>query len=232
MALAIPVAQAARGIKNHLQENRGGLPVEFGSLAPCLDPVYAHSLYRDPSALDNRIERLRRSAQWIVTFCAGDVPQLSVSVSTLATDISREGNKVRFPISAGGEFWIRGIPPEWEGGIPVSAATAATLASEATGRTVVGVPELLAPPFGIVPQAAQWRVRLEPIGGGSTNSQGVGEVFVGMRLDGVPARGKDGVQVQVIDNADAADAGPTGFRTSVRWDRQTRSSVLSTNGRN
>lgn len=230
--LAIPVARAARGIARTLQEDRGGLPVHFESLVPCQTPLYAHSIYQDPSSLPDRLTRLRQSAHWIITFCANGAPELSIAVSTMATDLQRNGNTIAFPKRAGGEFYIKGIPPDWEGGIPVLAPSAIVRAARATGRQVTGVPELFAPASHLIPQAAQWRVRLAPsklLDSADTSEE---EVFAGLRLDGVPATGSNTVQVQRPITHGSTSETVLRFRPGFSWTMSTTfEPVTATGGR-
>jgi hypothetical protein len=55
-----------------------------------------------------------------------------------------------------------GIPPSWDGPIPVSRENAALLANQATKARIITVPRLVAPnPIDAFPQGAHWVLELD-----------------------------------------------------------------------
>jgi hypothetical protein len=212
------------GIAGELRADRGGRAINFPVLRPCGRVLYANSLYSDPPENMRPADRNTYGPKWIVTMCAGDEPQLSVSVASLAADLRLKGNAVLFPANPGNEFYMKGIPPDWEGGLAVGPESALKLAAEATGARAAAMPELIAPNPRWIPQMAQWRVRLSstPTAPGSARPDqiaNVGEVFVGLRLDGVTGPGHPLLVVQAQPAASnlRPDNPSLTYRTSLHW---------------
>lgn len=202
VALAEAILPSARGIKGALRRDREGEPVAFDRLARCGSVYMASAGLETPTGAPRHVAN-RLGPHWFVTFCADGEAQLSISVAARATDLTIDQHgTVIFPQRSGGEFWFRGLPRSTAGGLPIPPDMAVKMAAEATGQRVAGPVQLVMAGPGWIPQAAQWRVSLSdtPIGdrlSGSVSAKAFREVYVGLRLDGVQARGKRTLAVQV-----------------------------------
>lgn len=224
-ALTTPMARGAGAIANYIRETGSGRPIDIAALEPCGEPMYAGSLYRKPNGATPTYLLNAYGPKWLVTFCTNGVPEVSVSVAASATylTLSPRG-QVQFPAVSGMEFYVRGIPSEWEGGLPVSTTSAMRLAAQATGRKVSRVPELIAPPIDWIPHAVQWSIQLSDEAselGDAPLTGGPSSVLVGMRLDGIPAKGPSSIQVQRLDNSTPGTP-PVPFAKSIEWYSATR----------
>jgi hypothetical protein len=171
--------------------------IDFGKLAPCGRAMYASSPYRAAAEAPTYVRNVV-APRWFITLCVDGVPSLSVAVAALATELRVETNRNRivFPSPHGNEFLAQGIPPEWQGALAISPEQAAILAHGVTGHHVDQVPRLTIVDPDWIPQAAQWVIHLDgPVQ--AAQAAVTRRVFVGLRLDGLPALGNDAVAVQV-----------------------------------
>lgn len=168
--------------------------IRFERLVSCQPPFYATTMLRAQPMMKNHVRNVL-SPQWLVTLCDDGTPVLSVAVAAQATDIQVRGSLIEFPRSHGNEFFVRGIPSEWDGAVPLSPERAVLLAFSQTGLRVAAPPRLILTDPSWIPQAAQWILLLE--GTGEPGDPAAGEiVFAGLRLDGTPARGSSAMDVQ------------------------------------
>lgn len=174
--------------RNAFEEERGGR-IEFESLTACGRSMYASSPYVSDPAQGNAEQNLF-GPKWIVTLCGSGMPQLSIAVAALATYLRVNGPLIQFPPQSGNEFFPRGIPASWRGGLAVDPEQAAILGAKATGSRVSTAPKLMLVGAGWIPQAAQWLIGTSPKGGSPEMT------FVGLRLDGRPAVGAAAVVAQ------------------------------------
>jgi hypothetical protein len=100
---------------------------------------------------------------WLVGFCGnGGSIEVSVAVSSLATELSVENGRINFGRSDGNEFFTLGVPPEWDSPAGLSPERAVMRMSHRTRRRINDVPALIAAdPRVSYPQGAVWRVGLE-----------------------------------------------------------------------
>jgi hypothetical protein len=140
-------------------EREHGRPLEFALLQECR-LIFARSPYQHlpaeaPLALRNLV-----AGKFLVTFCSGGRPAVSVSIASSAVDLRIQGDHLVFPRMHGNEFVAYGIPDGFSGA-PISPEHAANVAHSRTGRRVSEVPELWLRHAFTAPQNAVWRVLLE-----------------------------------------------------------------------
>jgi hypothetical protein len=190
-------------VKRYLESQRLAA-INFAKLSPCGRILYAES----PFTADTTAQIAVRNGlgpRWFVCLCSDGEPQLSVAVAALATEMQVDRDAIAFAESHGNEFFAVGIPSEWDGALAVSPEQAAILANQITKKRVNSVPRLVIVGPGWIPQAAQWLIDLE----GEITEPGlphVRQVFVGLRLDGEPASGRDAVVVQIPGQSLTASA--------------------------
>lgn len=157
------IRDLAPGILPMLEENHGAA-INLAELRQCERVFYAESPYGDLPADVPPVYHRTHGPWWLVTFCAGSEPTVSVAVSAYDTHLSlRDGHLIYPPDQIQGqEFWSQGISRDRHCALPLAPEEAVRLASELTGRPVVEPPTLIAPPSGTgVPQTARWRVRID-----------------------------------------------------------------------
>jgi hypothetical protein len=191
---------SAKGIARSLRADRGGRPVDFDDLVPCGPPRYARTLF-DLGAIRDEQERHLYGPKWLVALCANGEPQLSIAVSSLATDLAIQPGLVRVPSDKGQAVHMKGIPPSWTDGLPITIHEAAAMVTRVTGKPATSAPTLVAPHPAWVPHAAQWHFRVSQ---GSAGDNSGTDLLVGLRLDGESAVGPSAVIVQAL----AADVPP------------------------
>ena len=143
-----------------LEEERGS-HIALETAQRCGPPLYAASSYgKLTDDIPLPVQQLHGS-WWLLSYCNGSgEAQISLSVSALATNITLEDGRVRFPVSHGTEFIWYGIPNSLSG-LPVSAERAVAAAFQATRVQVAEVPELVAPPRPNGPYSSLWHIVLE-----------------------------------------------------------------------
>ncbi|HKG93283.1 MAG TPA: hypothetical protein VKA84_15360, partial [Gemmatimonadaceae bacterium] len=146
-----------------------GAPVDLAALSRCGRTYYAATPYEPVPEGTSESLRLYYGSQWLVTFCApSGVPQVSVSVSALATDLRVEKDHIA-PQPLG--FFAVGIPLKYSTIIPITPEAAVKLAAQATGRRVSAIPQLIMAAHPSSPQVAKWRVVLDlPVQARGTHS--------------------------------------------------------------
>lgn len=98
---------------------------------------------------------------WTVPFCGGTgVPQVSIAVSALATDLKFDGKKFVYPSEGGMFFFSVGIPIKYNEGLPGSPENAIRAVGEETGARISAVPRLVGIPL-VAPQLAMWYLALD-----------------------------------------------------------------------
>lgn len=153
-----------------LGKERGG-PIDLRNLVVCGRPLYAASPFEPlPPSVPLR-DRRPYGAYWMITLCAKGVPQVSLAVSALATDLKIENGKIRFPFNFGNEFYTQGIPLGHQGEFPSAPEVAVVRTAEFSGRHASSVPELIMPATTEgLPQEARWHIKLDNSTDVATNS--------------------------------------------------------------
>lgn len=147
-----PLSQAA------LEQERGA-PISLNNLELCGRPYYAASSYNPAADVPLPVRQLFGS-WWLLSYCsAAGEAEVSLSVSALATNLSIESGRIKYPISSGTEFIWYGVPKSL-GGLPVSPERAVAAAFQATHTAVSEVPTLVAPPRPNAPFSSLWHIAL------------------------------------------------------------------------
>lgn len=148
-------------IREHLENEHGG-PLRLADLRQCGRPLYARSpLDPAPDSIPAPFTR-PFGPWWLITFCAGRTPSVSVAVSAWATELRLQNGVLRFPLVSGNEFVATGIPAGHSGEFPSAPEDAVAYAAGRFSRRIAAVPELVMPLNTVgMPQSARWRLRLE-----------------------------------------------------------------------
>ncbi len=144
-------------------EDGHGAPINYQRVTPCGRPLYAGTAMKlEESSAPLPVLR-QYGSWWLVTMCSQDGrPQVSVAVSSFATDTRLVDGRIEFAFNHGGEFFAVGIPRGHSGEFPAIPEAAVVEIAEVTGTRVAQVPTLLAPaPSDGPPQSARWVLRLE-----------------------------------------------------------------------
>lgn len=160
-----------------LEKQRGG-SIDLKSLGSCGRPLYAASAFEKLPDDVPLPQRRPFGAYWLVTMCARGVPQVSLAVSALATDVTIENGQIHYPFNHGGEFLTQGIPVGHQGEFPSTPEQAVVRAASFSNRHATNVPDLIMPWITQgVPQEARWHVVLDAPAdvrnGSKTQSTGV-----------------------------------------------------------
>jgi len=134
-------------------QHRG--PIDFSRLSDCGRAYFARGPFESiPQGLPPEMVYYLGS-QWLIAICApSGTPVISVAVAANATEVVRVQGGVFGPPNS---VSMAGIPPEWDGALPISPEHAVILASGRTGRRIASVPSLYAPnPRDAFPQGANW----------------------------------------------------------------------------
>lgn len=172
-------------------EEQRGAPVDWEALETCGRAAYVATPFRDPGPNVPVPAKRGVGSWWMVSFCAGAEPQMSVAVSAWNTDLRIEDGALRFPEYSGNHFVPRSIPPEttYDDIFLIPRGRALQMARQATGKKVAGRPELVMQP-NVMPQFAHWRVTLASPAKFRVEGRGLverQEVFIGShgpRTDG------------------------------------------------
>jgi hypothetical protein len=156
------ITTAGPSFRRTLEGQRGG-PIDFTSLRTCGQTVYAATPFQPfPSSVPLGVQR-HYVSRWLVGFCgkSGGL-EVSVAVSSLATELKVVNGRVDYGRSDGNEFFALGTPAGWDGPAGLSAERAAASVARQTGRRIKEVPALIAAdPRISYPQGAVWRLRLD-----------------------------------------------------------------------
>ena len=139
-----------------------GEPIDFTTLRVCDRPQYAASSFQPlPDGVPKLYHRYL-GPWWIVTLCNGQRAAVSLAVSAYSDDLMVDAGTIAFPAVGKGNYFLAvGVPPSWEGGLPISAEAAALRIARSSGRFVAEVPELVAPdPRRSFPHGALWRISM------------------------------------------------------------------------
>jgi len=165
------------------EKDRGG-PIKLDRLKPCPRAFLAATGYEPVQPQISEFTRKVVGSYWVVSFCDGSVPQVSIAVSVHATQaglLSKSG-VVDLTKASGADFNPMGVPIGVQ--IPLSPEEAVTIAAKATGKRISSIPELIIPPWPASPHLARWRLALEaPVrvrGSKSRVSRSTTELFVGV----------------------------------------------------
>ncbi len=147
-------------------------PIDFARLRACGRSYFARSPF-DSIPTDRSDLRFYFGAFWIVGLCDDDRTTISVAVAANATDLRIENGWVHPEPNS---LKIVGVPPAWNGALPVDPEHAAKFVTDLTSRRVAAVPVLYAPnPLDAFPQGAIWAIELDDdvVVRGITSSQTV-----------------------------------------------------------
>jgi hypothetical protein len=138
-----------------------GAPINLTALAPCPRAFYAVSAYNESSAAISENGRRLIGGQWLVSFCnPGGSPEISVAVSSRATDLTTTNGARQLPNPGQNNFFSAGVPVR-VAAVPPSPESIIALAATLTGKRVAKVPELILPLRPFAPQLARWHVTME-----------------------------------------------------------------------
>ena len=160
-------------VRAGLEQQHGGR-ITWNTLSRCgrstfTQPVYGpapDNIPGDPRLLPPFFRRAL-AATWVIALCnASGVPQLSMGVSSEATDVSIVDGQLVFPTFSGGEFSAFGIPSTYESdGLYLSPEHAVRFAFEASGARVAAPPTAVqrgrSDGQAFYPSLAGWRITLE-----------------------------------------------------------------------
>jgi hypothetical protein len=174
-------------------EQAHGAPIDLTRLKVCRRTLYVDTPY-DPSKISGvpdvvlGVVRRAYGPWWMVHLCGvKGVPQVIVSVSAYATEITIEGNKVGLPAFGGDWMRVDAMPLAAPDEFPLGPERAIRLGAARTGSRVAGVPTLVVRRH-FSPSLALWRVPLERSIRLRTDKRlsgvEVGEVYVGYRAGG------------------------------------------------
>ncbi len=158
----------ARFLRETLEEDRGG-PIDTESLELCGRGYYAESPYEPiPDDVPGLTAPLRRvyGSWWIFGVCGPDGELLvSQAVSSRTSYREVDGRLRPQPgIVAGNDFFTVGVPRGWDSPVGLSPERAALRAAEQTGRSVTGMPRLVASDLQQgYPQSALWEIELNQV---------------------------------------------------------------------
>ncbi|MBA3579523.1 MAG: hypothetical protein H0W42_05990 [Gemmatimonadaceae bacterium] len=137
-------------------------PVDISSLRVCGRPYFARTTFEPEAARIPRGWQRFYGPWWLIQLCNGTgQPQISLAISALVPGIAvAPDGRIKYDSADAEErFRFRGIPAHLRG-LPMAPEDAVSLIAEATGRKVVGVPELILPDREY-PQMARWRLVLD-----------------------------------------------------------------------
>jgi len=170
--LAVGFAQILGGgdgnWKPNLERDHGG-PIDWFRLAPCDRAYYALPAYGPPPPWVPGYVSRPAAPFWVVPLCnTRDEPEVTVSVSTLATNLTLVDGKLRFPqFTGGGEFAIYAVLPGWARGrgVWIRPERAVELVTSGTGARVAAVPTFVqrgrADGQLFFPDISRWRLELD-----------------------------------------------------------------------
>ena len=151
--------QFAPLILTMLAQQHGG-PMNAASLSPCGLAYYAESPYEPiDSSVTNLVWRRPFGAQWLVTLCGVDGPEVSLAVAALNTDLTLKNGRIVFPYMQGNSFFALGIPSS-DGGLTLTPEGAAQFVFARFGVRVATLPELVLGSQPDAPQFARWHFRV------------------------------------------------------------------------
>ena len=166
------------GLEPTLEEDRGG-EISIASLKTCGRAFYAATPLAAPSESVPLPYRRSVGSWWIFNFCGiSGAPEVSLAISSLASDVEIVDGRLRYPSFSGNEFLPMGVHTGAPDGFPGTPESAALMAARVTGLAVAEVPELVWIP-GRYPQLSQWRINLEETASGPGSGIARREVYVG-----------------------------------------------------
>ena len=143
--------QGSAAYRQELERLHQG-PIDWGQLRQCGRVTLVNPVYASPPAggdYGNLSEswpgffQRAEAAQWVIAFCgrASD-EQLTIGVSTEATDVEIRDRYPQFPLHSGGEFIVWGVLRLYDGdGMHVTPEHAVQLAFAATQRRIASLPQ-------------------------------------------------------------------------------------------
>jgi hypothetical protein len=147
-------------------EEAHGASIDMTRLRVCGRTLYVETAY-EPSRITGAPEAvlgvLRRAygPWWMVPLCGPkQLPQIIVSVSAYATDITLDGSKMTLPTSGGEWMRVDAMPLAAPNEFPLTAERAIRLGAARTGSRVAGLAVLVARPLAS-PTLSLWRIPLE-----------------------------------------------------------------------
>ncbi len=161
-----------------------GTKIVASSLVVCDGRAfYAASNYASLGAEASEWRKRSIGGFWLVSFCQGSRPAVSVSFSAEATEIGVHLDRaIQLSDMNAGQFFDIGLSTKAEH-VPVLPESAVEFIFKAAGVRVKEVPELVLPPGGYAPPVARWRLVLERpvrLHGASTGRDVITpEVYVG-----------------------------------------------------
>jgi hypothetical protein len=141
-----------------------GTPVDPGSLRKCGRTFYVESAFEPLPEVVPIVFRKSYGPHWLVSFCQGATPAVSISVSAYNTDVSfiqtRDGEDLAVPRYSNFGTYELGIPLHI-GAIPTTPEQAAEFVARQTGARVKEVPVLVMRAGPYFAQSSVWRIELE-----------------------------------------------------------------------
>lgn len=141
-----------------------GGPISAASLVPCGTAYYASSPYEptDPTVTDLP-HRRPFGAQWLVTLCGVDGPDISLAVAALNKDLTLNNGHIGFPHRQGNSFFALGIPISNGENLTLSPEAAVQFVVGLLGTRVATVPELILRATPEAPQYARWHFQVASV---------------------------------------------------------------------
>lgn len=179
-AIAAAWVQTFGPLKLSTLEAQHGASINLATLRPCERVLYAESAFEPlPQDYDPLYHR-QYGPWWLLAFCDGSRPVLSVAVSAYASHIDVIGGKLQLPKVRGMDVYLSAVGADWDGAVPDSPERAVRRVAERTATRISEVPLLITPdPTQARPQAATWRLRTERPVRASGRAASLSEVFVG-----------------------------------------------------
>lgn len=146
----------------HRLESERGSQINIAALQPCGEPLLAASRFEPLPPEVPLAFHIAYGSWWLFALCDDKGPAVSLAVSAAASHLRVDRGRINFVPGSGSEFFSAGLPEDWAGPIPLSAASAAVTAAARSHQKVAALPTLVAadPRHG-APQLAMWMLQLE-----------------------------------------------------------------------
>jgi hypothetical protein len=146
-------------LRSFLERGHGAV-LNFDSLQPAR-LYYAVSPYAPPTTAIHPGSRKGLGPYYLVHLISGGQYAVTVAVSSLSTDITIAGGRLRYPLKTGNDFLAVGTAVGGGEQRPMSPEQAVQLVSRITGLPAAAAPVLILRGRPFEPQSARWEVSLE-----------------------------------------------------------------------
>lgn len=146
----------------HRLESQRGSQINLAALQPCGEPLLAASRFEPLPPEVPLAFHIAYGSWWLFALCDDKGPAVSLAVSAAASHLRVVQGRINLVPGSGSEFFSAGLPEDWAGPIPLSAASAAVTAAARSHQKIAALPTLVAadPRHG-APQLAMWMLKLD-----------------------------------------------------------------------